>query len=1308
MEKHVLNMPKSSVSLFFVALFLVALFFSSIYFFKKLDDSDNQHAFLYNQLDQSNNIESIKTENFQNFQKPTTNSKKKLPNNEFIELVKSNAAELSNFFVKDPSKSINKKQFSKLQPLVANELKRFEEEYDIETKPKVTLSATGKITSLFPSIKTNVLVSDEVELKNNFVKQMINDYPILFGASDISGLTIDKEICNKKTCSITVNKEYQGLQSWDQSLVFTSSKTSLISIQGNFSSPTINLSQHNKLTEKEIKNVVSKYFSVATSDLKIHSKIVLGLGSTQSHDYIGYKLNVSVAEKGSYEVRLNSRSKEVVEIIPLRMNFFTDVSGLDLDEEQVQFRSFFMSDVFFLMDDRFPEGNFTVVLDANSLNFNDPSIRIAASPFSNSGWNKAAISAIKNTQLMMDYFNDSHNYDALANDSKPLSIVVNATLDGGDVNNAYWIPDQKLMVYGKGDGYSTKNFASALDVHAHELTHGVISSTSNLAYVYQSGALNESFADFFGALIDDSNWTVGEDLFFDGSAMRSLSNPNLYGQPGHMSEYSYLPLSYDNGGVHINSGIPNRALYLLAEGLSNEGLGISIGRQKTGSIAWATMVGLSNRASFDDAANLMIAISETLFGVDSQESVATKLALKSVGLPSEDTTITSSATYSQSVSTHNSLVYLNPIYSPSIIPPSINEYDLYAQILPNSSPTYSAQTNFGPLNEQRASSARPATVNLESGDFIMFYRGVDGLVYAYESEIQSETMLDFGFTLNDISVSSDANLIAMVADEAPVIVTINPYTFETKFYEVMGPDFTESGRVESNVEYIDTLRFDPTSRKIIFDYLTCPYASNVCTEEGMDGFWSIGILDLNSEKFFYPFPKQNENANIGYPTFSNLSEQYIAFDLIVPDEQDETKFLSQIIIYDLYSNQIKSIAGFPDTTDLKTGFYGLPSFTADDTGIIYSSRTNNNQSSLFHSSLDNYTLSSSGDIFSLINPYLAYFPFSVPATTYDREPFLTSTTASIDFGDVISGESKSKTLCVSNNDLFSININKINSQNDSFNWQGGGRSILNGQELCSELNMISDNLLSGPLNSTISVIHDGANNPYPINITANILSATDYDNDGYENSVDAFPNNPNEWLDTDFDGIGNNADPDDDGDGVLDEQDVFPLNILEWQDFDQDGIGDNSDNDDDNDGVVDSLDNFPLDSSRWANNTNDSSNKVSNTWDFDQNGVVDALTDGLMLLRYTFGVRGDALIAGAIGGGSDLSVYQVEANLADSLTDLSDIDGNGSVDALTDGLILLRYLFGLRGDSLISGTIAVDADRVSASDIETYIQSKMP
>jgi len=118
--------------------------------------------------------------------------------------------------------------------------------------------------------------------------------------------------------------------------------------------------------------------------------------------------------------------------------------------------------------------------------------------------------------------------------------------------------------------------AGALDVAGHKMTHGVIENTARLEYRNQSGAMNESFADIFGALIDRDDWTLGEDVVksnsFPSGALRSLENPNQGGQrdPGYqpmsMGQYVYLrdTPSEDNGGVHINSGIPNHAFYLFA------------------------------------------------------------------------------------------------------------------------------------------------------------------------------------------------------------------------------------------------------------------------------------------------------------------------------------------------------------------------------------------------------------------------------------------------------------------------------------------------------------------------------------------------------------------------------------------------------------------------------------------------------------------------------------------------------------------------------------------------------------------------
>ncbi|MDG1694337.1 MAG: hypothetical protein P8I13_05700, partial [Porticoccaceae bacterium] len=113
------------------------------------------------------------------------------------------------------------------------------------------------------------------------------------------------------------------------------------------------------------------------------------------------------------------------------------------------------------------------------------------------------------------------------------------------------------------------------------------------------------------------------------------------------------------------------------------------------------------------------------------------------------------------------------------------------------------------------------------------------------------------------------------------------------------------------------------------------------------------------------------------------------------------------------------------------------------------------------------------------------------------------------------------------------------------------------------------------------------------------------------------------------------------------------------------------------------------------------------TWDFDGNGQVDALTDGLILLRYTFGLTGETMTTGAVAPDSPFSSSQVEDEVIKALI-IADIDKDGQVDALTDGLILLRYLFGLTGDPLVAGVISYGAERSSAQEIEDYITKFIP
>ncbi|MBU06071.1 MAG: thrombospondin type 3 repeat-containing protein [Gammaproteobacteria bacterium] len=249
---------------------------------------------------------------------------------------------------------------------------------------------------------------------------------------------------------------------------------------------------------------------------------------------------------------------------------------------------------------------------------------------------------------------------------------------------------------------------------------------------------------------------------------------------------------------------------------------------------------------------------------------------------------------------------------------------------------------------------------------------------------------------------------------------------------------------------------------------------------------------------------------------------------------------------------------------------------------------------------------------------------------------------------------------------------------------------------------------------------------------------TDDDNDTVLDDDDAFPLDATESVDTDSDGIGNNADTDDDADGVTDLDDNCSLIANPSQlDTDGDQVGDECDTDDDNDGVEDSIDAFPLDATETqdsdgdgtGNNadTDDDGDEVSDTqealdgtdpldryscngcfdFDIDVDGDTAALTDGLLVLRHLFGFDGTTLTSDAVTDTATRSDADTIISYLDTNEGHLDIDGDGSTEALTDGLLLLRYLFGFDGATLIGGAVGSDATRTMAEEIMTYIQARI-
>jgi Zn-dependent metalloprotease len=215
---------------------------------------------------------------------------------------------------------------------------------------------------------------------------------------------------------------------------------------------------------------------------------------------------------------------------------------------------------------------------------------------------------------------------------------------GVSYDNAFWNGQQ--MVFGDGDGRIFRRFTRALDVIGHELSHGVIQFEAGLEYRGQAGALNESFADVLGSLVkqyrrrqpvEEADWLIGDQLFMPGvkaRGIRSLKEPGsayddpVLGrdpQPGHMRDF--VRTREDSGGVHINSGIPNRAFYELAERLGG------CAWEKAGRIWYLALTErLRPTSGFRDAVNATVQVAGDLYGRNSREQKATREAWAEVGL----------------------------------------------------------------------------------------------------------------------------------------------------------------------------------------------------------------------------------------------------------------------------------------------------------------------------------------------------------------------------------------------------------------------------------------------------------------------------------------------------------------------------------------------------------------------------------------------------------------------------------------------------------------------------------------------------
>ncbi len=207
--------------------------------------------------------------------------------------------------------------------------------------------------------------------------------------------------------------------------------------------------------------------------------------------------------------------------------------------------------------------------------------------------------------ITYDYYFNNFGRDSLDGKGLPLTSLVKYCPYASDCpyKNAFW--DGQQMTYGE-------SFASADDVVGHELTHGFTEFTSHLFYYYQSGAINESLSDVFGELIDQTDgrgndtstvrWLMGEDLPASIGAIRDMRTPPAFGDPDRTGSAYYSGYASDSGGVHTNSGVNNKAAYLMTDGGSFNGQTVSgLGAAKVGAIYYTLEVAfLTSGSDYQD------------------------------------------------------------------------------------------------------------------------------------------------------------------------------------------------------------------------------------------------------------------------------------------------------------------------------------------------------------------------------------------------------------------------------------------------------------------------------------------------------------------------------------------------------------------------------------------------------------------------------------------------------------------------------------------------------------------------------------
>lgn len=388
-------------------------------------------------------------------------------------------------------------------------------------------------------------------------------------------------------------------------------------------------------------------------------------------------------------------------------------------------------------------------------------------------WPSAGVSAHANAVEVARFLETVLKRDGLDNRGGPLISSINCLYgdegEGREWRNAAWIGTQ--MVYGQRRvGARLVSYAAALDVVAHEILHGLTDHTARLEYAAMSGALNESYSDIFGVIVsnlgatglDAWNWQMGEELDETGIPIRDLRSPGLHDQPETMQDYRNLPVDerHDWGGVHINSGIHNKAAYLLLTAQDSAGAPLFDPRSVAALFYIALSQHLSRTSTFSDSRRGVELAARSLFRRDAdleQKLRAIAQAFDAVGIvtgrpvpaPEEETPVPQPAPAPSSWAEFETLL-LARVAPPIVIP---YDPDFLGEGFPVPLPGLSASArseafdggrvvdyvHYSLVMNQRRRTATYTACNVDASQMVRL--GRSGLPWSLDSRIPAQAQL---------------------------------------------------------------------------------------------------------------------------------------------------------------------------------------------------------------------------------------------------------------------------------------------------------------------------------------------------------------------------------------------------------------------------------------------------------------------------------------------------------------------------------------------------------------------------------------